>query len=1302
MRSSRILLAFLVVLLAVPALLLAQTSTTSVLLGTVTDPTGAVVPGASVELTNLSTNQSATVSTNASGRYVFARVFSGTYSLSVSMQGFRTTTIGDVKVDVAKSYTYDVSLEVGAVTQVVEITSTARVELQTTDATIGLVIGRSELENLPTLGRQAQELFTLQPGVMPATGGASGGAAVTGARSDQNSFFLDGIDITENSIAGGTAVRTIIPISVENIEEFRVGVANPNATFGRAGGGQVSVITSSGTNDYHGAVFWFHQNDNLNATVWQNNRTIAQSEPDRQKQKKLQKPELKDNRFGFRVGGPIWREKTFFFLNYEGRRFPRTSQITRLVPTTSLRNGFLTFTDAAGNDVQYNLATAAVCDTTANQLCDPRGLGLSPTISALWSLLPAGNDPSGGDGLNTINFRGNVGTALENDFYAARVDHNITDKWRFNAAIRYFGQIQNSSTQVDIRGGNVISPRVTDNRGNMISTSVDGQITNSLFGQFRFGWVRDRSSVSPMRPNAVASALAIPGTNTSAGFIALDLGAGGGTQSLLGEPIDVGTQVARKQSNDNTPWQWVADMTWLKGNHNIQFGSHIRYIETLHLRDDKVLGALGALVAQIDADIGASVTIPDSARPPTCGGAITTNCIQSGDTQQWNRLYAASLGLLDQITVMAVRDGDFNPLPFGEQLESDTNLWAPEFYVQDTWRLTPSLTVTFGLNYGWQTAPQERLGRQTFIIDNTNGNFLTARGFLDAKQQAALSGSIFSPELGYVPVNSSNRSGIFETDTNNWGPRASAAWNPSFTGGFWGKLFGDRKTVLRGGYSLFYDRQNTVQSVIIPALGVGFAQTLNLNGPLCDATGTPGTLCNTAGSDPLSIFRVGVDGDIPVPTVPAQSIPVVPTGIFPEVLSFQGDPEIKVGENHAFDITVQRELPGNMIMEIGYVARLGRKLPQSINFNSVPYFHVDSASGQSFAQAFDIVATEIRNGVSGANVTAQPWFENNFPGGTAALMAAAGTSSFLNGNLSNLFQTIDITRFNAGLPTFNSLQALSMFMRTSVGESNYNGLLVSLRKRMSRGLTFALNYTWSKSLDTVGSVQNSAGIVPNSFDLNVSRGPSFFDRTHVLNANWQYELPFHPANATLSKVVGGWYVGGIFRSNSGLPLLVSQGGQVWGGDAILGNTTGAIPLVDPGSFSNSVQTGVTGSNNIGVNSDAADGGTGLNLFSNPEAVFDQFRRVLIAVDGRTGRANPLRGMPRWNLDLSLGKKTSIKEKVTIGFVLQFFNIFNHVDFNNPSLSLTSTRGFGTITSQFLPPNRSAGSRWIQFGLRVEF
>lgn len=427
MRNSRILLAALVVLLAVPALLLAQTSTTSVLLGTVTDPTGAVVPGASVELTHIGTNRTFTTSTNASGNYVLPQVTSSIYRLSVSMQGFRTTTIGEIKVDVAKSYTFNVSLEVGAITQVVEITSTARVELQTTDATIGLVIGRSELENLPTLGRQAQELLTLQPGVMPTTGSNTGGA-VTGARSDQNSFFLDGIDVTENSIAGGGVLRTIIPISVENIEEFRVGVANPNATFGRAGGGQVSVITSGGTNDYHGAVFWFHQNDNLNATVWENNRTIAQSEPDRQKQKKLQKPELKDNRFGFRVGGPVIREKTFFFLNFEGRRFPRTSQITRLVPTTSLRNGFLTFTDAAGNDVQYNLATAAVCDTTADQPCDPRGLGLSPSISALWSLLPPGNDPSGGDGLNTINFRGNVGTALENDFYAARVDHNITDK----------------------------------------------------------------------------------------------------------------------------------------------------------------------------------------------------------------------------------------------------------------------------------------------------------------------------------------------------------------------------------------------------------------------------------------------------------------------------------------------------------------------------------------------------------------------------------------------------------------------------------------------------------------------------------------------------------------------------------------------------------------------------------------------------------------------------------------------------------------------------------------------------------
>ncbi len=314
----------------------------------------------------------------------------------------------------------------------------------------------------------------------------------------------------------------------------------------------------------------------------------------------------------------------------------------------------------------------------------------------------------------------------------------------------------------------------------------------------------------------------------------------GGAQSLLSEPIDVDTQLARKQANDNKNLQWNADLNWVKRSHTFQFGTHIRYLPTLHLRDDKVVGALGALVAQIDSDLG-TVVIPATSRPPTCGAGTTRNCIQSGDLQTWNRLFASTTGIIDNVSVLAVRDGSFKPLPFGELLEADTTLWAPEFYFQDVWRMRPSLTLTYGVNYGWQTPPTERLGRQSVQVDGVTLQEQTSDDYLGARASAARDGKIFNPAIAFLPINEANRGGVFDIDWNNVAPRVAVAWSPSsFENKGLGFLFGRDKTVIRGGYSMVFDRQNTVQSVIVPTLGVAFAQTLNVTSPRCNATGAGG------------------------------------------------------------------------------------------------------------------------------------------------------------------------------------------------------------------------------------------------------------------------------------------------------------------------------------------------------------------------------------------------------------------------------------------------------------------------------
>jgi hypothetical protein len=301
------------------------------------------------------------------------------------------------------------------------------------------------------------------------------------------------------------------------------------------------------------------------------------------------------------------------------------------------------------------------------------------------------------------------------------------------------------------------------------------------------------------------------------------------------------------------------------------------------------------------------------------------------------------------------------------------------------------------------------------------------------------------------------------------------------------------------------------------------------------------------------------------------------------------------------------------------------------------------------------------------------------------------------------------------MPTFNNHQIdFALFMRTHNDLSNYHAATFTLRKRPSHGLQFDLNYTFSKSLDQVGTVQNNAGTYATSFNPNFQYGPSLFDRTHVFNAIFNYDLPagnghrFKFENNIANKVIGGWYVSGVFRAASGPPLTVTDGDL---GGGFFGNGLNAIPLVAT-NLGAGVHGGVcSGSSGFGAAGDgpncAAPGqmpptGTGLNLFANPGAVAGDFRPVNISTDGRDGTGNPLRGLGLWNLDTRLGKTTSFHERVKVEISADFFNIFNHVNFFQPSLNLQNPATFGVISQELIPADRTQGSRWIQLGLRLSF
>ncbi len=1273
----------------------AQTATSGTVVGNVTDPTSAVVPNAEIKLVNLDTNATAVQMTNSAGQYTFPNVTPGNYKITAKLTGFRTATVSNLTVEVNKSYTVPISLEVGSESQTVEVIASVAAQLQTTDAQIGNSISHDALLRLPTFSRSVTELIALQPGVVPTAGGTGAGLQMrsTGAIDDQNTVTIDGIDITQSVVA----TNTVVPVPADSVEELRVNVANPNASFDRASGGQMALVGRRGGNVVHGGGYSYFEQDGLNANTWDNNHAG------------IAKPTIDDKRFGGFMSGAIVKDKTFVFGLYEGRRFDSSAQVTRTVPTDTLKQGIVQFRDPAGNIQKFDLKSAAICGSSGNSVCDPRGLGISPTVKAEWALMPAGN-VTGGDGLNTTGYLANIATPIQDDYGVLRLDHSFTTKLVFNGSYNYFRHIATGSGDISILNGNPQSLISNPQRGLVIASGLTWQINPALLNVFRFGYVKDTNAGQATSPLKAAGTLNLPGTQTSAGPIALLVGSG--TSGFIDSPIDMDTQRARYQENWNKDIQFIDDMTWIRGKHTMQYGAQFHALPYTHARADKVVGSLSSLAALVDG-AGGFLTIPAADRPLTCSATVTSNCLRSSDTTNWNRYYASVLGLVDNVSVLAVRDSKLNPLPFGTNLINHTNEFATYLYWQDTWRLTSSLTVSFGLSYGWQTAPKEDQGEQTVEIDATTGQLLSAPSFMQTKEQAALKGQIYNPTIGWVPVNTAKKP-VYNIDWGNLAPRAAVAWNPSFDKGLFGMLLGDRKTVIRSGFGLVYDRSNTVQAVEIPMLGVGFGQNINVQTPLCSASGAAGAGCNaTAGTtNPgASGFRVGVDGAIPLPTFGPTTSPVIPgPNPFAETLSFQVDPNTKIGRSYSVDLSIQRQLKGGMLLEAAYVGRFARHLPQAVNFTASPYMFVDSGSGQSFATAFDNVATSLRNGQT---ASVQPWFENQLPGLAAQKGATSATayvvsqlgSNFSNGNVSSIFQQLGTYRRGLGLLPYNNDESQIEFMRTYIGSANYNGLLVTLAKRFSHGLNLNVNYTLSKALDDDVTNQNNAGYYPNNYHLGTEYGNSPFDRRHVLNAFYVYDLPAGKGHRLstgnwFDRVIGGWSTSGIFTAWSGVPLVVAEGGQVWG-DAppIITATTGLVPINPVPS--SGMHDNIPGSSGVGTNASLSTG-SGKSLFANPSAAFADFRPVLISQDTRTGRANPITGLPFKNIDMSFAKSTQITERIRTRFSADFFNIFNHPNFANPSLSYTNPAAFGVITGTYTPPGRTNSARWIELGIRVDF
>jgi hypothetical protein len=1337
-RVALLLAAVLCMLAVVPSALFAQTAGTGQVAGTVTDPSGGAIVGATVTLTDTSTNSVRTAVTNDTGRYILVDIRGGNYNMTVSKTGFRISKLVDQAVSVGSTLTLNVTLEIGSVAETVEVTVTAGAELQTMNATVGNTISGITLTSLPAIGGDVSTFVALQPGVGP-------DGSVAGAVVDQSTFMLDGGQNTNDmdgsmnvytpsfggdptgGIAAGNGLRGgassggvptgVMPTPSDSVEEFKVSTTGQTADFNTSAGAQIQVVTKRGTNAWHGTAYEYYLDNNFNANTWQNNNSGTPL------------PSFHYNRFGGAVGGPLIKKeflggKTYFFANYQGFRWNNTVTEERVVPSDSMRLGILHFSNTSGgtcNNVTvsgctaYNLNPYAVTDPLTGALLpastlDPRAIGINPTVVALWKLMPAGNDPACGNGLlgsrcdtvNGIGFVGNMLVPQDDNFGVARIDHDFGPKWHFTSSYRYYKLTRDTSSQVDISSGQPVSVSSRPQQPWYYVAGLTTNITTNTTNDFHYSYLRNFWSWGDLGGAPQLQGL-------------------GGALEPFGEtsqaltPYNVDTQDIRTRFWDGKDNFLRDDMTMLKGNHLFTWGGAYQRNWDYHQRTDNGGGINYTPTYQLGQSNGA----PNISDIPAAPAGISSTT--------WARDYAAVLGIVTTAQVAYTRTGPnlaINP-PLTPAFDKSTIPYY-NVYWSDSWRIKPTVTLTYGLGWTLEMPPTEAQGKQIELVDSS-GQQLDTEAYLNQRKNAALAGQVFNPEVGFALVGNTGAGQKYPYNPfyGSFSPRLAAAWSPNYDDGILGKVVGRGKSVLRGGYSRVYGRLNGVDQVLVPLLGTGLIQPVTCSAPLSNGT------CSTTATT-LNAFRIGVDG--PVAPIP-QPTATLPQPVYPGVNNVSAaagealDPNFRPNVVDSFDLTIQRQLTNKLLVEFGYIGRRITHEYQPINLNAVPYMM--TLGGQQFSKAYASVETQMGclqgQNACGANIpqqatgesnaayqaallayantfTAQPFFESAMKPAACAGFASCTSAAVFNElnnfqqqNVWSLWSDLDNGAFNfprsmmntpiPGDPNGTAGQLTSgVAENASVGYGNYNAGFISLKMNNWHGLTLQQNFTMSKALGTGAFVQATSEYTPNDpFDLNVMYGPQGFDRKYVYNILAVYEVPFYKnQQGFLGHVLGGWNISPIFTAGSGLPLYCNT------------NTDAqAFGSGDGSNYFDNEQCLQVTPTNPGSATVHNNGGAP-NIFANPAASYASFRAPILGVDGQDAGVGPIRGLPYWNLDMSLRKNIKLTERFSAEFQFLCLNTLNHMQFADPTLQMGSPSSWGALSTQGNTP------RQMEFGLRLKF
>lgn len=1336
MRFSSVKRNTLVLSLAMLAILLgavsvwAQTGTTS-LHGTVTDKTGAAIVGAAVTLVNATQGLERKATTSGAGEYEFLALPPGTYLLTVEMTNFRKYQQRDLQLLVNSPGTANVTLEIGASAQTVEVSAQA-VTLNTTDASLGVAFDENQVKELPLEAGNVPELLSLQAGVTytgsrpdmltpSAKNTDTRNGVVNGAHSDQSNITLDGIDANKDT--KGYAFESVLPITQDSVQEFRVTTTNYNADEGRSSGAQVALVTKSGTNNFHGSLLELHRNTATSANDYFIKLAELQSGAPNNP------PKLIRNIFGGSLGGPVLKDRFFFFVNYQGGRQREAQSVVRIVPSAALQDGVIQYecqthadgsldtTTCPGMTVQGLTSSHTVqpgyfgLSPTQIKNMDPQGIGVSqnvmiPYFRSFAKFVP--NDNSVGDGVNFVGYRFPGPVAINTDWYIARADYKITSNG--NHSLFWRGALRNDTNAgvPYLPGGGPELTQVDYSKGYTVGyTAV---LRPSLVNNFRYGYTRESYGAVGNHTQDIVEFRALNNDETT-------------NSSSLAYTSSLNYQVPVHN--------FVDDVSWVRGSHTLQFGGNINFLRNPQSNNSGSFSSASDNPSWLDTAAMANTGVAGHFDP----GFEGYPAVDSGFGNNYDYPMGALIGMVTQVnahynfthTGAALPDGT----PVSRRFGADT--W--EMYAQDSWKARSNLTITFGLRYMLSSPPWETNGLQ--VTPNVSlSDWFNQRGTGMLQGQPASAVPRLSFSLG-GPANG-GKPGLYNWDTKDFGPRLAIAWSPSGKEGLWKSLFGGPgKTTIRSGAGIVYDR-----------LGPALLATFDRSGSF----GLSTVLTNTGGVEtPGTAPRVtGLTGINNIPTMDltgAQMFAPAPAGSFPQTFPsglngdvgsyavyFGMDNKLKTPYSYTFDLSVGRELAHDFTLEVSYVGRLSHRLLSQFDV-AAPLDLVDPKTGMDYFAAVRALAKVYRQGVKTQNVNdamfgaaAQYWVDlyPAAPAGGFRLHRCTGADA--SGNAINIgtpdpviaaydlfcgfsfnettalqgidqgFGIEDMNRNSlypkTGPYTFVDPQFAALYTWRSVGAAAYNALQANLRRRMSHGLQFGFNYTYSKSFDIssdayrINDEGGLGGQVINPWNPKALRAVSDFDLTHQFNANWIWELPFGKgrwiapgANKGLDALIGGWQLSGLARWTSGFPIGVGNGAQWPTNWELSGFGTQIAPVHTVGASKNPDGT----VNIFGTSANAA------NILAN------DFQPDF---PGQVGNRNNLRGDGFAGMDLGLSKRWIMpySEHHSLQFRWEVFNALNltRFDVQSLNLSLTNSSNFGNYTGLLTNP------RVMQFALRYEF